>query len=209
VAAGVGIAVLEAGVVCPIVIGAVLAGGRGRRLGGGKPGAELLGRPLASYPVAALASACERVAVVCKPATELPQLPGTERWDEPAEPQHPLTGIVHALERAGGPVLVCAADMPFVTADACRTLLGAAGAGAGAAAVVAAADGVLQPVLALYAPEALDALRAAPADAPLRHTVESLGPVRVALPPALVRSVDTPAQLAAADQELRAATRPR
>jgi molybdopterin-guanine dinucleotide biosynthesis protein A len=192
------------------VIGAVLAGGEGTRLGSGSKAVALVaGRPLASYPASALAGVCDRVAVVCKPDTELPDLPGTERWDEPAAPRHPLTGIVHALERAGGPVLVCAADMPFVTPDACRTLLEAAGAAAGSSAVVAAAGGVLQPVLALYAPSALGALRAAPAGAPLTRTVEGLDPVRVALPPALVRSVNTPADLAEADALIAGATRPR
>jgi molybdopterin-guanine dinucleotide biosynthesis protein A len=108
------------------VVGAVLAGGSGSRLGGSKPSVELAGRPLVSYPMAALSGASERVVVVCKPDTELPDLPGLERWNEPEEPRHPLTGIVHALERAAAPVLVCAADMPFVTPDACLTLLQAA-----------------------------------------------------------------------------------
>jgi molybdenum cofactor guanylyltransferase len=177
------------------VIGALLAGGAASRLSS-KPGALLGGRPLASYPAAALGGVCDRVAVVCKRSTRLPELPGTERWEEPDEPRHPLTGIVHALETAGGPVLICAADMPFVTADACRTLLGAAGS---TPAVVATAGGILQPTLALYAPAALDTLRGAPGDAPLTRTVESLDPVRVALPPALVRSVDTPQELAEAE----------
>jgi molybdopterin-guanine dinucleotide biosynthesis protein A len=65
--------------------------------------------------------------------------------------------------------------------------------------VVATADGVLQPTLGLYAASALDALRAAPPGAPLTATVESLDPVRVALPPALVLSVNTPEQLAEAE----------
>jgi molybdopterin-guanine dinucleotide biosynthesis protein A len=154
------------------------------------------GRPLAAYPAAALGAVCERVAVVCKRHTELPDLPGVERWDEPDEPRHPLTGIVHALVTADGPVLVCAADMPFVTVDACRTLLQAAGS---APAVVAAADGVLQPTFGLYAPAALELMRAAPADAPLTRTVEALDPVRVALPAALVRSVNTLEDLAEAE----------
>ena len=160
---------------------------------------ELAGRPLLSYPLAALAGACERVVVVCKQETELPELPGLERWDEPAEPSHPLTGIVHALATAGGPVLVCAADMPFVTADACRTLLQAA---ASSAAVVAVAGGVLQPTFGLYAPAALEQLRAAPADAPLTRTVEALDPAHVALPAGLVRSVNTPEDLAEAEELL-------
>lgn len=187
------------------MIGAILAGGAGRRLGGrrGKAAAELAGRPLASYPLAALAGVCQRVAVVCKPDTPLPELPGAERWDEPPQPRHPLTGILHALGVAGGPVLVCAADMPFVTADACRTLLTAAGAARDASAAVAVAGGRLEPALGVYAPAAADALRAAPADAALSAAVESLSPVRVALPAALVRSVNTPDELAAAEAELR------
>jgi molybdopterin-guanine dinucleotide biosynthesis protein A len=179
------------------VIGALLAGGSGRRLGtDSKPAALLGGRPLASYPAQALGAVCDRVAVVCKRDTSLPVLDGVERWEEPDEPRHPLTGIVFALEEAGSPVLVCAADMPFVTADACRTLLQAAGT---SSAVVAIAGGVLQPTLGLYAPAALDLLRQAPADAPLTQTVEALDPVRVALPPALVRSVNTRDELAEAE----------
>ena len=183
--------------------GAVLAGGSGRRMGRrSKPSAMLAGRPLVSYPLAALAAVCELVAVVCKAATKLPELDGVERWDEPDKPRHPLTGIVHALERAGGPVLVCAADMPFVTADACKTLLQAVGSRDSAPAVVAAAGGVLQPVFGLYAPAALESLRSAEPDAPLTVTVEALDPVRVALPPALVRSVNTPEELAEAEAQL-------
>lgn len=179
------------------MIGAVLAGGSGSRLGrGSKPAALLAGRALLLYPLAALREACERTAVVCKADTALPDLGGAERWDEPELPRHPLTGIVHALERAGAPVLVCAADMPFVTADACRTLMGAA---AGSPVVAATAQGVLQPTFALYAPAALEELRLAPDNAPLTRTVEALDPVRVALPPALVRSVNTPEDLAEAE----------
>lgn len=185
------------------MIGALLAGGAGRRMDGAKPTAELGGRPLAAWPADALAEVCDRVVVVCKRDTRLPELEGVERWDEPDEPRHPLTGIVHALERAGGPVLVCAADMPFVTADACRSLITAAGAGMSPAAV-AVSDSRLQPVLAVYAPAAIEALLAAPPDAALTATVEVLDPVRVALPPHVVRSVNTPEELAEAEQQLGA-----
>jgi molybdopterin-guanine dinucleotide biosynthesis protein A len=93
-------------------------------------------------------------------------------------------------------VLVCAADMPYVTADACRTLIQGAGV---SPAVVATAEGVLQPTFGLYAPAALDVLRAAEPDAPLTRTVEALDPARMALPPGLVRSVNTPEELAEAE----------
>ena len=165
-----------------------------------KPQALLAGRPLLSYPLAALTAVCERVAIVCKADTVLPELDGAERWDEPAEPRHPAVGIAHALERAGGSVLVCAADMPFVTPDACRTLLGATDGGAPA--IVAVAEGVLQPVFGLYAPAVLAALHAAEPGTPLTATVEALGPVRVALPPAIVRNVNTPEELAEAERAI-------
>ena len=57
-------------------------------------------------------------------------------------------------------------------------------------------------MLGVYAPMALPALRAADPDAPLTWTVESIEPVRVALPPAVVRSVDTPEELRRAEAEL-------
>jgi molybdopterin-guanine dinucleotide biosynthesis protein A len=181
------------------VNGAILAGGAGTRLGGvSKALVELDGRPLATHIALVLAAVCERVAVVCKPDTELPDLLGVERWDEPAEPCHPLTGIVHALEQAAGPVLVCAVDMPWVTPDACRSLLDAA---PGAPAAVAVGEGEMCPVFGVYAPDALDSLKAARADAPLRETVEALDPARVAFPPALLRSVNEP-------DDLRAGARP-
>jgi molybdopterin-guanine dinucleotide biosynthesis protein A len=164
-------------------------------MGGGKATRPLHGRPLAAYPADALAQVCDRVAIVAKPGTELPELPLVERWDdEPAEPRHPLTGIVHALERAAGePVLVCAADMPYVTADGLRAL-----AGAGTTAI-AVAGGVLQPVLGLYRPEVLPQLKRAEPDAPLTRTVEALAPELVPLPAQQVRSIDTPADLASAE----------
>ncbi len=179
----------------------VLAGGAGRRIGGEKATRKLGGRTLISYPIAALGAVCERVAVAAKPDTQLPALGEVERWDEPSVLRHPLCGLVSALERAGEAVLVAAADMPFLTHEACRTLVAAAAAG-NADAAVAVAAGVMQPVLGVYAPTTLPTLRAAPADAPLTQVVESLRPLRVALPPPLVRSVNTLEELTAAAHEL-------
>ena len=176
------------------MVGAILAGGLGTRMGGAKATRVLAGRPLASYPAAALRGACDRVAIVAKRDTDLPPLDGVEVWVEPDEPRHPLTGLIHALERAGEPVLVCAADMPFVTVEACRDLIDAS--------AVAVAEGRLQPLFGVYSPQALAALRAAPADAPLTSTVEALGPALVKLPADVVLSVDTPEALAAAERLL-------
>lgn len=172
--------------------------------GASKPAVQLAGHPMIAYPLRALAQACEPVAVICKAATELSPLPpGVERWDEPDSPRHPATGIAHALERAGGSVLVCAADMPFVTADACRTLVREAAAAPDAPAIVAEAGGRLQPVFGVYRPTALGSLRAA-GDAPLTRLVEALAPVLVAFAPAIVRSINTREDLTGAEGELGA-----
>ncbi len=186
------------------VAGAVLAGGLGRRMAPEvKPSVLLAGRPLIEWPLEAVARACDPVAIVCKRHTILAELPdGVERWEEPDTPQHPLTGIVHALERAGGPVLVCAADMPFVDAAACQLLIEAFEASGRS--VVARAGGRLQPVLGLYAPEALDALRDAAPDKPLTVTVGSLSPAIAELPAEVCVSVDTPSALAAAEAAISA-----
>ncbi len=184
------------------MIGVLLAGGRGSRLGGrSKAAIEVAGRPLAAYPASALAGVCDRLAFVAKADTELPALPGVERWDEPAEPRHPVAGIVHALEQAGAAVLVVAADMPYVTAHACTSVIAGGGT---APAAVAVADGVVQPLFAVYALAALEPLRSARPDGRLTDMVEALAPGRVAVPPAIVRSVNTPDDLAEAEAELSA-----
>jgi molybdopterin-guanine dinucleotide biosynthesis protein A len=185
------------------VTGAVLAGGRGSRLGGGKAAIEIGGRAMIERPLEAVGQVCERVAVVCKRESVLPALPpGVERWDEPDLPRHPSAGIVHALRRAGGAVLVCAADMPFVDPVVLRELIAAGRGDPRRAAVVAEAEGRLEPVLGLYRPAALEALTEAPVDAPLTRTVEALDPVRVEVDAGRVASVNTPAELAAAEHRL-------
>ena len=69
--------------------------------------------------------------------------------------------------------------------------------------MVAVAEGVLQPTFGLYAPGgARGAAGGAEPDAPLTRTVETLDPVHVALPGALVRSVNTPEDLAEAEELL-------
>lgn len=149
-------------------IGVVLAGGAGRRIGGGKATVALRGEPLIAYPLRALQAVLAEVVVVAKAGTELPPLPGVPVWTEPDEPRHPLAGIVHALERAAPPagvggdaraILVCAADLPFVAPELVELI--ARGDAGGARALVPRAGGRLQPLLARYEPEARAALAAA------------------------------------------------
>jgi molybdopterin-guanine dinucleotide biosynthesis protein A len=153
-------------------LGAVLAGGAGRRLGGAKATVELAGRALIEYPLAALAAAGIEAVVVAKPETELPAL-GVEVVREPEEPRHPLLGIVTALRHAAGrPVLALGCDLPFVAPALLEAL-----AAAPQPLVAAAPGGDSQPLLARYSPRLLPGLEAALArEEPLRRTVASLDP---------------------------------
>lgn len=60
-------------------VGAVLAGGAGSRLGGAKAMVKLAGRPLISYPLAAIEQADLEPVVVAKACTELPSNRGAGR----------------------------------------------------------------------------------------------------------------------------------
>jgi molybdopterin-guanine dinucleotide biosynthesis protein A len=175
------------------VLGAVLAGGQGRRVGGGKAGLILGGRPLIDFPIAALREAGLEVVVVAKAGSELPALDVPVVLDQ-SEVRHPLAGIVAALDHAAGrPVLVVAADMPGLPPALLRRL---ARADPAAAVVVARADDQVQPLCARYGPAARDALAAAlAAEAPLRRTVEELDPLYVGTDAAAVENVNTPEDL--------------
>jgi molybdenum cofactor guanylyltransferase len=171
-------------------LAAVLAGGRGRRMGGAKALVSFDGEPLIAWPIAAAMAADLEVVVVAKADTALPPL-AVPVWREPDEPVHPLLGIVTALERAERPVLAIGCDMPFLTSD----LVARLAAGPEAAVEV---EGRLAPFPARYDPAALPALRAALArEAPVRETLAQLEPATIAIADArLVASVNTPEELA-------------
>jgi molybdenum cofactor guanylyltransferase len=158
-------------------IGVILAGGLGRRMGGSKAVVRLGGRPLILYPLEALTLALDDVAVIAKADTLLPGLPGVTVWIEPPTPRHPLVGITHALALASRrPIVVCAADLPFVTPELIDRL--AHVDPAGAPAVIASREGEMQPLLGCYQQAASKPLAsaAATADTPLREAVAAIGP---------------------------------
>jgi molybdenum cofactor guanylyltransferase len=175
---------------------AILAGGRGSRLGGSKAGVPLGGRPLLAHVLDA-ARGFETV-VVAKRATELPAV-DVPVWIEPDEPSHPLCGLVAAVER-GGPLVAVACDQPWITGE----LLAQLAAGGPA---VCAVDGELEPFPGHYVPEQLNVLRAALAEeASLRRTLARLDVARVDVRRELVASVNTPEDLAAAERRVAAAS---
>jgi molybdopterin-guanine dinucleotide biosynthesis protein A len=174
---------------------AVLAGGRGRRMGEPKTLVEFGGWSLISRPLRAAAAAELAAVVVAKPSTPLPEL-DVPVWHEPEEPVHPLLGIITALERAGRPVVAVACDMPWLPA----VLLGRLAAGPEAAVRL---SGELQPVPARYEPAHLPALRAALGrEASLRTTLASLEPATIVISSArMIASINTPEELAAAQDD--------
>ncbi|MDA0159475.1 NTP transferase domain-containing protein [Solirubrobacter ginsenosidimutans] len=172
------------------MIVAVLAGGRGSRLGGAKPTAVLGGEPLLARVLRA-ASGFEPV-VVAKRDTVLPPL-DVPVWIEPDEPFHPLTGLVTALER--GPCVAVACDQPWVTGELLSALM--------AARAVASVNGEYDPFPGYYDPAQLPVLREAlTEEAGLRRTLARLAPPRLDVDPQLVASVNTPEALAAAERRL-------
>jgi molybdopterin-guanine dinucleotide biosynthesis protein A len=169
-------------------IGAILAGGRGLRIGGEKSIVELQGKPLICYPVEAVQEVLSRVAILAKTGTRLPRLSGVAVWIEPESPRHPLVGITQALALAGGrPVLVCAGDLPFVTPGLIRRLVKADPGRSPA--VVACAEGRMQPLLGCYQPRALERL-AGPAQEGMGRVMDAVA----ALDPVLLE-VDDPEEL--------------
>jgi molybdopterin-guanine dinucleotide biosynthesis protein A len=154
------------------VIGAVLAGGASRRMGEPKALVELAGRPLIAHAVDAVADAGLEPIVVAKPDSPVPDL-GVTVLDEPAEPQHPLCGIVAALRFAETrPVVVMGCDMPLVP----PALLGTLARLADPVATVAI-DGEIEPLLARYEPAVEPALMASLKNGTaLRPAIEALHP---------------------------------
>jgi molybdopterin-guanine dinucleotide biosynthesis protein A len=208
----------------PLPLGAVLVGGRGSRLGGAKASALLDGRPLFSYPLAALAAAGIEAVLCAKPGEE-PADPSSRGSFvgsgttfeprngygvvfEPPWPRHPLCGVVAALRYgAGRPVVAVACDLPFVAPGLLELL-----ARAPEPLVVPVLDGRPQPLLARYSSSLLAGLEAAlEREAPLTATVESLSPRRLEGPELssfgdphrLLFNVNTPEDLRRAESLLR------
>ncbi len=130
------------------VSGAVLAGGKGRRLGQDKALVEVGGILLLARVVGSLAQVAAEVLVVGR--TDGPPLPAPVRFVPDLVPgQAALGGLYTALSAASCPlVIVVGCDMPFINPEVLRYLVGLA---AGFEAVVPLVAGEPQPLHAVYA----------------------------------------------------------
>lgn len=136
--------------------GFVLAGGRSTRMGQDKALLRLGGLTLLERCLSTLRAVCEEVAIaggkseLQKFARVIPdEVPGCG----------PLGGIVAALEQSALEWnMFLPVDAPFVQAECLRELFRAAAEGAGDA-VIARADGRLQPLCGVYSRRMLPVLR--------------------------------------------------
>ena len=180
-------------------LGALLAGGRGARLGGAKATVEACGRPLLAWSLDALREAVDDVVVIAKPGTPLPPCDVPVHRDEP-EDFHPRHGIVSALRRASGrPVVVVPCDMPLVPPALLSVLLDVVEDGAPAA--MPRTEGRVHPLCAAYAPSILAELESSDPDEALTVTLDRLGAVVLGADAAADRmlNVNTRADLALAE----------
>ncbi len=207
------------------VIGAVLAGGRSRRMGRDKALIEFDGTTLLARAVGVLESVFERVVVVA-PADRDYERQGFEVAPDVEAGKGPLGGLRTALELAAGdPVFLLACDLPLVEAPVVRWIVEAAVARANAdergrlADVTLVVDGAgPQPLCALWAasslPSVMEALEAG--DRSVIGLLEHLDCERLEpesdLPwyrPDLFSNLNRPADLAPWRPEKRARPRPR
>jgi molybdopterin-guanine dinucleotide biosynthesis protein A len=187
----------------------VLAGGRGRRLGGpAKPAIEVAGRPMLQRVLAAVATARARV-VVGPPELGALVPAGVAVVREEPPGGGPVAALAAGLpwvpsEAAG--LVVLAADLPLLSAAAVRRVLAAVGSGDGA--VYVDGSGRRQWLCGAWRPDAVRRrLAELEASGPLagRSLRELMGPLSVvevssaAGEPPPWYDCDTPAALAEAE----------
>ena len=139
------------------VTGVILAGGRGRRMGGAiKAMLPIEGRTILERLVGALEPVCAEVIVSVRSLDQI-DTPLRRVVDDIAD-AGPLAGIAAALAASARPWLIAVGgDMPDVRTDVLELLLAHAGPGVDAVAPLVA--GLPEPLCAIYGARCLDAAR--------------------------------------------------
>jgi molybdopterin-guanine dinucleotide biosynthesis protein A len=133
------------------MVGLILAGGKGARLG--RPKAELVlhGETLLSRAVRLVRPAVDRVIVSVAAGASL-ELPGVEVVADAFPGQGSIVGLATGLRAAGESVLALAVDMPFLNLELISRLIALA---PGWDAVIPRSRGWFEPLHAVYAPACL------------------------------------------------------
>jgi molybdopterin-guanine dinucleotide biosynthesis protein A len=112
----------------PQLVGVVLAGGTGRRMGRSKGSLLVGGRTLASAAAASVWPLCGTVLVSLEEGAVHPAPEHPSVADRPPAGRGPLAGIQAAFEETGtADLLVLACDYPFVDTSFLRTIVESAG----------------------------------------------------------------------------------
>ncbi len=142
----------------PPLTGLVLAGGASTRMGTDKAWLVVEGRPLVCRAVAVLGEICDEVLVASGDGRRLGGV-GTRQVADVVPDTGPLAGVLAGLEASRNPmVAVVAVDMPFASPAVLALLAGLAATGTHAV-VAPVTDGRLQPLHAVWATRAAEALR--------------------------------------------------
>jgi molybdopterin-guanine dinucleotide biosynthesis protein A len=164
----------------PRTLGVIVAGGRGVRLGLGRPKAfaEVGGMTLLARAERVLAALCDEIVIAAPAGLELPPH-RFARVADPADAAVPLAGLIAGLSaRPFDRALALGVDFPRMRPEMLAALLARLGT---RAAVIPAPGGVPQPLAAAYAPGAT-----APLAASLASGERAVTAAALALDPVMV-----------------------
>jgi molybdopterin-guanine dinucleotide biosynthesis protein A len=186
---------------------AVLAGGRGERLGADKAALLLAGEPLLARVLRRLAPLSDDVSVVLRPGQALAAPPGVRLATDLAPYGGALAALAAGIAAARHAwVAVVACDMPYAAPDPLRAMAALA---RGADAVVPRLAVGLEPLYALYHRRCLGAITAALARGERRLSafhpdvrVRYVSPEEIGARPELWLNINTADDLAAAERLL-------
>lgn len=136
-----------------MIAGIVLAGGEGRRIGGGKPFARLAGAPLLAHVLRRVEPQVRCLAVSVHREDDRFAAFGRPLLVDPEGVAGPLAGLLAGLEWASGHcaaawLLTVPVDTPFLPHDLAARLVAAVDPGTEA--VIAASAGTRHPTVALF-----------------------------------------------------------
>jgi molybdopterin-guanine dinucleotide biosynthesis protein A len=189
------------------VAAAILAGGRGERIGGAKAMRRLLADPMIEHVAAVLQSNVDRLAVVGDQQAAV-VIDAVHLHDETEDQPGPLVGVLAALEWSTRElvewVVVVPCDMPLLPSDLVERLLVAA-VKSGAPVAYAQTPGGQHPLVAVWRSELALPLRSAMAGGhpAVRDMLSRFGAIGVLFEDdSAFLNVNTPTDLAEAEELL-------
>ncbi|MDB5034642.1 MAG: hypothetical protein JWQ98_1883 [Chlorobi bacterium] len=179
---------------------AIMAGGRGRRMGRDKTAIVIDGATMLEHVVSAALATGRRVLVAGRARPDAWAIDTVEFIPDAVSGSGPLAGIVAALAYAASPIIVLAADMPLITTGAISWLMNLPVEPEARDGLVVMNGGRMEPLFAIYRPAALPLAEKLLAENRLAlwALIESGDFMRVDAPDSiarLLRNINTPGEL--------------